>query len=128
VTACTWYWVIEIREVWMPPLDWMYLQSDLFDSSNQKMYWSSFYHSVLMLNGNELGPRTEAELIFVGCILILGAIINANIFGNMAVIIQELSIQQMRFQSKIDTANTAMKNMRMPKKIIKEVVNFIKYT
>lgn len=97
VSACTWFWIISLEKKWMPPLDWMYLESDLFESSNSKMFWTSLYHSVLMLNANELGPRTELELLFVGSILILGAIINANLFGNMAVIIQELSEQQMRF-------------------------------
>jgi hypothetical protein len=98
LTACTWFWIITKSELWWPPLDWMYLESDLYESSKTKQYWSSFYHAVLMLYGNELGPRTEGEMIFVGIVLILGAVINANIFGTMAVILQELSMAEMKFQ------------------------------
>lgn len=87
LTACTWFFLIERRKKWWPPLDWMYLETDLYESSNTKKYWTSFYHAVLMLYGNELGPRTEVEMIFVGVVLILGAVINAHIFGNMAVIL-----------------------------------------
>jgi hypothetical protein len=44
----------------------------------------------------------------------ISAIINANIFGNIAVIVQELNKKSARFIEKIDTANTAMDNMKLP--------------
>ena len=66
-----------------------------------------------MLNGDELGPRTIKALWFISGILILGAVINANIFGNLAVIIGELNKKASRFQENIDTANTAMKNLKI---------------
>jgi len=50
-----------------------------------------------MLNGDELGPRTIKALWFISGILILGAVINANIFGNLAVIIGELNKKASRF-------------------------------
>jgi hypothetical protein len=40
-----------------------------------------------MLGGNEIGPRTNFELGFVAYIMLAGAIINANIFGEMAVLV-----------------------------------------
>ena len=64
----------------------MYLETNLFEEELTYRYWSAFYHSVLMINGNELGPRSVYQLSYVSAILILGAIINANIFGNLAVI------------------------------------------
>jgi len=60
--------------------------------------------------------------------LIAGAIINANIFGNMAVIIQELNKKASRFQEKIDTANTVMKNLKLPKELQKKVLDYLIYT
>ena len=46
--------------------------------------------------------------------ILIGAIVNANIFGNLAVLIQAMNHKQTEFQEKIDTANTAMKNMKLP--------------
>ena len=40
--------------------------------------------------------------------------INANIFGNLAVLLSQMYHKQTLFQHKIDTANTAMKNMKLP--------------
>lgn len=77
----------------------MFIETDLFTANHDVwfLYWNSFYYAVLMLNGNEVGPRTVGHLAFVSTILLCGAIINANIFGNLAVIIQELGKKAMRF-------------------------------
>ena len=50
----------------------------------------------------------------MACAITIGAIINANIFGNMAIIISDLNKKSAEFQGQIDTANTAMKNMKLP--------------
>ena len=55
------------------------------------------YHAVLMLGGNEMGPRTQTELAFVAFIMLAGAIINANIFGEMAVLVQMISRKSAKF-------------------------------
>lgn len=81
-----------------------------------------------MLNGNEIGPRKVISLIFVSFVLILGAMVNANIFGNMAVIIQEMNKKAHRFQEKIDIANTAMKNLKIKKDLQQKVINYLLYT
>jgi len=81
-----------------------------------------------MLNGNEIGPRSMFQLVFISFILLAGALINANIFGNMAVIIQDLNKKVGRFLEKIDTANTAMMNMNLPTDIKKKVINYLMQT
>ena len=56
----------------MPPLDFMWYQiydeygnmnalgdtSNIYEAGVWHKYWISVYHSVLMLTGNEVGPRT----------------------------------------------------------------------
>ena len=44
----------------------------------------------------------------------LGAVIEANILGNMALIIGDLNQKDSDFQSQIDTANTVMSQMKLP--------------
>lgn len=53
-------------------------------------------------------------MAFTSISITMGAIINANIFGNMALIISDLNKKSAEFQAQIDTANTAMKNMKLP--------------
>ena len=67
-----------------------------------------------MLTGNDITPKGTFSIAFVGFSMTLGAIINANIFGNMALIISDLNRKSQEFQNQIDTANTAMKNLKLP--------------
>ena len=62
-------------------------------------YLMSIYNAVIMLTGNEMGPRTKFEFAFVGSTMIAGAIINANIFGEMAVLVQVISRKTVKFQA-----------------------------
>ena len=86
------------------------------------------YHAVLMLGGNDVGPRGTFQLMFVFIVLILGAIINANIFGNMAVLITAYNRKASIFQEKLENANETMKNLKIPEVIQDEVKSYLTYT
>jgi hypothetical protein len=76
--------------------------------------------------------------VFCSVFILIGAIITANIFGTMAVILTNLNRKFSRFQEKIDIANTSMKNMKLPVLKIGEltfqvelqsrVINYLMYT
>ena len=84
-------------------------------------YWMSLYHAVLMLTGNDIGPRGNFQLALTSVSVTMGAIINANIFGELAVLVAALNRKATQFQEQIDTANTAMKNMKLPDEICRKV-------
>ena len=71
VIACLWFYLVRQRLEWIPPLDFMWFTIyseygsssfgdavDLYNAPLFHKYWVSVYHSVLMLTGNEVGPRT----------------------------------------------------------------------
>jgi len=68
----------------------------------------------MILSGGDVGPRDSYQLFFSTYTILIGAIVNANIFGNLAVLVSQMNHKQTVFQDKVDTANTAMKNMRLP--------------
>ena len=72
------------------------------------------YTAVLALGGNEMGPRTNTEIIVMFSILIFLTMYNALIFGDMTVLVSEVTKKASNFQEQIDVANTAMKNMALP--------------
>lgn len=86
----------------------------MYERSQYYQYTVCFYNAVLMLNGGETGPRNLTQLQSLSVILLVGALINATIFGNMAVVVQNLNKKSSEFLKKMDTANTAMKNMDLP--------------
>lgn len=81
-----------------------------------------------MLGGNDIGPRGDFQCTFVTVILLLSAIINANIFGNMAVVIQSLNRKAANFQEKMEYASETMKNLNIPEGIQEDVKSYLTYT
>lgn len=70
---------------------------------------------MLALGGNEMGPRTNLEISIMFIILIGLTMYNAQIFGEMTVLVSEVTKKASNFQDQVDVANTAMKNMNLPK-------------
>ena len=50
-----------------------------------------------MIGGNELGPKETSELIYVVTINLIGAIVNAYIFGELAVLITQFGRKESRY-------------------------------
>lgn len=78
--------------------------------------------------GNDGFPVGDVQIFFVVFSNTVGAIINANILGNMAVLIQDLNKKNDAFQKKLDRVNTAMQNIRLPADLQSRVVGFLQYT
>ena len=105
-----------------------YSDDHFYDDSYFRQYWISIYHAVLMLTGNDITPVGDFQITFVALSIALGAIVNANIFGNMALILTALNRKTSEFQTSIDIANTAMKNMKLPESVQTKVINYLQYT
>ena len=58
----------------------------------------SFYNSILMLTGNDIYPENFIQYVLSSALLIGGALINANIFGTIAVIATTFNRKAQRFQ------------------------------
>jgi hypothetical protein len=126
--GCAWFYIVKTDEKWIPPLDYVFVTTDYYDEGIDTKYFSAIYHSVLMLTGNDLGPRTVFQYIFLLSIITAGAIINANIFGELAVILASLNRKASAFQAKLDTANGAMKNLGLEEKLQVQITGFLTYS
>ena len=95
----------------------MYLETDFYEMDSLHQYFVVFYHSVMMLIGGEIGPRILIDYIFNSLTLLIGALITAVLFGNMAVLMAQLNRKSTQFQEKQDISSTIMKNMKLPEDI-----------
>ena len=95
--ACLWFLIANSNQEWIPPLDYVDPSSDLYASDLSHQYWIAVYHAVLLLTGNDIIPRGTFQIAFVASSITMGAIINANIFGNMALIISDLNRKSAEF-------------------------------
>lgn len=126
--ACAWFYIVDWKKIWLPPLDYVYVTTEFYEEDLTHKYASSAYHAVMMLTGNDLGARDAFQLFFVAIFVTVGAIINANIFGELAVILASLNRRATMFQAKLDIANTAMKNLKLPEKLQVSVTGFLTYS
>jgi len=131
IVGCLWFWLVRQEKKWIPPFDFIVVpagNTDLYEENILYQYWANIYNSIIMLASNELGPRTQPEYIFVSVMMIAGALINANIFGEMAVLAQVMTKKQVKFQEQVDTANTAMINLEICSEIQEKVRNYFLFT
>jgi hypothetical protein len=105
-----------------------YTATTVFQEEDISQYYTCFYHAIQLLCGGEAGPRTKLELFMIIIMLVAGAIITANIFGTMAVLLTDLYKRSTRFQEKLDLANTSMKNMKLNLHLQNKVINYLMFT
>jgi hypothetical protein len=91
VVGSTWHFICVSKQYWIPPLDFVYAGKypkiyRLYDEDPWYQYLVNLYNAVLFLGGNELGPRDDSEIVSATCILVIMAIFNAWLFGDMAVL------------------------------------------
>lgn len=83
--SCMWFFIVDKDETWIPPLDEFAASSDLYGKSPFDQYMIAIYYSVLMLAGNDMLPRGNLQIVASTIFILIASIINANIFGNLAV-------------------------------------------
>ena len=80
------------------------------------------------MTGNDIAPICREHFALGNILLILGALWNANIFGTIIQMFQSMNRKADIFQSQIDTANTSMKNMKMPEDLQESIREYMTYT
>jgi hypothetical protein len=90
--GCLWYFVAttvveDDTFMWTPPTFIAYADDDFWSLSDSEKYIISFYHSSLMLTGNDIYPKGSLLTLLAAVSGIAGALVNANIFGNIAIIV-----------------------------------------
>jgi len=99
----------------MPPMDQAFaIDYSIYEAYFFKKYLYSLLYAVQVCLGSDVFPTDGVETWFTSIGLFCGAIINANIFGELALIFSELDKLEKEFQLKIVHMNTAMINLELP--------------
>lgn len=123
--ACIWHIIVEIDCTWIPPTDGM--TTDYYDNGGSliKIYMYSLYNSVYFLRGVETNPSNTREVYFLILILLVGAIISAIMFGQMANLMSNLYRNSNRFAEIMNTAQTTMKNIKLEERLQLKVCDYL---
>jgi heme/copper-type cytochrome/quinol oxidase subunit 4 len=123
-----WFFIVNEDEKWIPPLDTITPGTDLYTRDITYQYLMSIFYSVEMLVGGDILPVGTFQVFWVSMFIFIGAIINASLFGELASLYAVLNRRATIFQERLDTANTAMANLRLPRELRMKVVNFVNST
>lgn len=127
IIACLLWKVFSIEKKWIPAVDFIYVESRIFDDKTPfiKQYLSMCYHAIMVFGLNEVAPRSRQETMVVIIMMIVSAIANAFIFGEMAVLVLEMDKKDNDFQESLDNANTAMHSLEIPEKIQDDIREYL---
>lgn len=108
--ACGWYIIIsdttDSENTWVPPKDLDYkarvpgklaTKTKFYEEDIYNRYIIVFYYSILTMVGNEIAPRTPGQVFASSLIIIIGAIVSAFIFGNMAALMATMNKKSTHF-------------------------------
>lgn len=123
--ACIWWLIVSVEKNWVPNMDFIFYSTTIYQQGIWYKYWSSMYHSVMLFGVNEMAARTTWVLIMSSFIMLLSAMVNANMIGQVAVLIGDMSKKSVKFQKQQDTCNTAMTNMMIPHLTRKKVREYL---
>ena len=96
--GCIWWMLVSGEEEWIPPMnfndsDWYYV----YKQSIYYRYFVALHAAVLLTTGNDCGPQGTLQVTVASFGLFMGAIINANIFGELAVLVSQLNARSTDF-------------------------------
>jgi hypothetical protein len=89
--SCIWYILIETDENWIPTKDLDFYETNFFTLGIWDQYGIIFHYMILLVVGNECAPVSFMQTLFASLVIILGSIVTAFIFGNMAALMANIS-------------------------------------
>ena len=103
--ACIWQGTV-VHEEWYE----LHIRSD----TTQHAYLIAFYTSLLLIMGENIEPLADSEVFFSSIALLLGAVMMAIVFGNVAVLIANFTANTSAHQKKMEEIYSVMRRLRLP--------------
>lgn len=124
--TCMWWYIAIRSKQWMPPMDQAFdIDYSIYTSHFLKQYLYSLLYAVQVCLGSDIFPTNTLETAVSAIGLFVGGLINANIFGELAMIFSELDKNYKIFQAKIAVVNTAMINLTLPFELQQDVRHYV---
>lgn len=90
--ACNWWFMVKTDKLWIPVLDQPSGKyKNIYDAPMSLQYLYSLQVSVWTLTGCDVQPRTMPQTFILSLGLFLGAVIDANIIVEVAIIMSEIN-------------------------------------
>ena len=130
IVACLLFGMLRSEQDWIPPVDFGSFSTDTFDPDKGFIfhYMKLMYHSTLTYAMVDICTRRENELLIMSLMLIIVAVINAIIFGQFALLTEEVQSDQNDYVDKLGLINTVLAQLKQPPEMRKAVREHIAKT
>lgn len=89
-------------------------------------YLVCLYQSVQTMCGGDFCPTNALETLLAAFGVFMAAYINANIFGELTMILESMGLEEEQFQYRLSFCNNTMINLRLPLEIRQQVRHELK--
>lgn len=127
IYGCILWLIVNDKKIWIPPMDYNAGQTNFFFVYEQDWwykYLTCLHGATMLLCGNDLGPRDTFQVYFQSFGIFMGCIINANIFGELAVLVAQLNMKTTAFQEKLTRINTTLFTLNLDKDLEERVRDY----
>lgn len=107
-------------------MDFVWAETKIFQEDMLQQYVAMVYHALMIFGLNEVAPVSQDEVLCVVIMMVLSAIANAYIFGEMSNLVAQLNEKQQRLQDSLDDINTIMDDLQIPDDIRDKARKFVK--
>jgi hypothetical protein len=97
------------------------------NTTNFYRWLVAFYHALCMLLGENTEPVQVAEYVVHILVLLVGAILQAYIFGQVALLISDQNSTSMKWKQKMDNVGGLMRALELPKGLQRRIRNYYEY-
>ena len=77
--------------------------------------------------GNDCAPVTFAQTLYASLVMMMGAIVTAFIFGNMAALLAAINKKDSYFQEQLDMVSQTMRSLKLPEEMQDNVLKYLQY-
>lgn len=130
--ACVLWSNVVDGKVWTP----YYLQENVAESIHflyyddqvevSSKYLVCLYQSVQTMGGGDFGPMNSRQTILAAFGVFMAAYINANIFGELTMILQSIGEEEQKFENKMSFCNNTMINLNLEEQLRNDVRRMVK--
>jgi hypothetical protein len=111
--------------MWYPLLDIINQDYNFYDHSIVFTYCFSVWHSVSILDGDDMVPANPHQAIVVSVLIIISEFIHAHIIGTMDVVLHSLSSKSTHFQEKIEFVTSTLKSIKLEPDVQQKVLKYV---
>ncbi|CAH8461120.1 unnamed protein product [Schistosoma turkestanicum] len=140
--ACVWYligmhdlkdkiyhgWIIHLMNETTGPKNWSNTSLEEYLPSQSMLYMTSFYFTLSVITSIGFGnvaANTISEKIVSIIFMLIGALVYATIFGNVATILQQTHATRARLRQLMSSVKDFLRIHEVPKELAERVIDYV---